>query len=119
MSFKEIDLGGISLKKVTWEEGQKRRVKQGNQGRASGRENRKPKCPEEEPSLGWFRNKRSPCQVGNSRDEVRDVRWEVPSHCHGEDVPSCSSGCCVMHRQKEGKELKQGPVRRITSLNEG
>ena len=24
-----------------------------------------------------------PCQVGSGRDEVRDVRWEVPSYCHG------------------------------------
>ena len=44
-----------------------------------------------------------PRHVGNGRDEVRDVRWEVPSYCHREDVPSCASCCCVMHRQKEGK----------------
>lgn len=95
---------GISLKKVTWEEKDiKKESKAGKSGKSNLEGNRKPKCPGGAKSRVVQEQEESRARVGSSRDEVRDVRWEVPSHCPREDVPSCSSGCCVMHRQKEGK----------------
>ena len=58
-----------------------------------------------------------PCQVGSGRDEVRDVRWK----CHLTAMGRCHFLFILLlceAQTERGQGLKQGPVRRITSLNE-